>query len=252
MSIISKLKGGKKAADKQKEETKKTEEQKPAAAPYKHVPTHAASDALTASAAGKPEDQERIAEQNRARMSRTDSDMSGTLQMPLAKRSPSSLSNEWAPSQAAQGPTLGWQPTKDTNFSLPTPPVFVTPGSLMNHLPPVPPIPSRYSSTSLSAQSAVAGSSRTPQSRTSSYQGLNSALAQSRTSSFQSVPGTHAKMSAYRSHMGQGPSGRSPLSSHGWSYNATRGWAFTDIEQTTRQLTAKMARQGPRLPQVSL
>lgn len=46
MSIFSKLRNAKKAADKHKQGTKPTEEPK-AVTPYKHVPTHAAIDALS-------------------------------------------------------------------------------------------------------------------------------------------------------------------------------------------------------------
>jgi len=72
MSFMSKLKGAKKAADTHK--AKMETQDKPEAAPYKHVPTHAATDAMTSAPAGwKAED---IAYQNKARLSRIGSDYS--------------------------------------------------------------------------------------------------------------------------------------------------------------------------------
>jgi hypothetical protein len=69
---MSKLKGAKKAADTHK--AKMEARDKPEAAPYKHVPTHAATDAMTSAPAGwKAED---IAYQNKARLSRIGSDYS--------------------------------------------------------------------------------------------------------------------------------------------------------------------------------
>ncbi|OBW68330.1 MAG: DUF914-domain-containing protein [Aureobasidium pullulans] len=74
MSIISKLKGAKKAADDHKAKAE-TQETKPAAtAPYRHVPTHAATDAMTSSPGGWKA--EEIAYQNKARLSRIGSDYS--------------------------------------------------------------------------------------------------------------------------------------------------------------------------------
>ncbi|KAI4766916.1 hypothetical protein E4T52_13021 [Aureobasidium sp. EXF-3400] len=72
MSFISKLKGAKKAADTHK--AKLETQDKPAAAPYKHVPTHAATDAMIASPGGWKS--EEIAYQNKARLSRIGSDYS--------------------------------------------------------------------------------------------------------------------------------------------------------------------------------
>ncbi|KAI5207017.1 hypothetical protein E4T39_02224 [Aureobasidium subglaciale] len=74
MSILSKLKGAKKAADDHKAKTE-TQETKPTnAVPYKHVPTHAATDAMTSSPGGWKA--EEIAYQNKARLSRIGSDYS--------------------------------------------------------------------------------------------------------------------------------------------------------------------------------
>lgn len=72
MSFFSKVKGAKKAADTHK--AKMETEEKPAAAPYKHVPTHAATDAMTSSPGGWKS--EEIAYQNKARLSRIGSDYS--------------------------------------------------------------------------------------------------------------------------------------------------------------------------------
>ena len=72
MSFISKLKGAKKAADTHKAKTETQD--KPPAAPYKHVPTHAATDAMTSSPGGWKT--EEIAYQNKARLSRIGSDYS--------------------------------------------------------------------------------------------------------------------------------------------------------------------------------
>lgn len=72
MSFFSKVKGAKKAADTHK--AKMETEDKPAAAPYKHVPTHAATDAMTSSPGGWKS--EEIAYQNKARLSRIGSDYS--------------------------------------------------------------------------------------------------------------------------------------------------------------------------------
>ncbi|KAI5246541.1 hypothetical protein E4T47_00413 [Aureobasidium subglaciale] len=74
MSILSKLKGAKKAADDHKAKNE-TQDTKPTnAVPYKHVPTHAATDAMTSSPGGWKA--EEIAYQNKARLSRIGSDYS--------------------------------------------------------------------------------------------------------------------------------------------------------------------------------
>lgn len=73
MSIITKLKGAKKAADDHKAKTE--HEPKPTTTvQYKHVPTHAATDAMTSSPGGWKA--EEIAYQNKARLSRIGSDYS--------------------------------------------------------------------------------------------------------------------------------------------------------------------------------
>ncbi|KAI4278499.1 MAG: hypothetical protein LQ337_000982 [Flavoplaca oasis] len=84
MSIFSKIKGAKKAADKHKQ-AKSTEvpvEIKNTPIPYRHVPTHAAVDALTgAPASWREEDRAAIKHQykRRSAMTRNSSNLSGTL-----------------------------------------------------------------------------------------------------------------------------------------------------------------------------
>ncbi|KAL8782102.1 MAG: hypothetical protein Q9213_005713 [Squamulea squamosa] len=84
MSIFSKIKGAKKAADKHKQ-AKSTEvpaEIKDTPVPYRHIPTHAAVDALTgAPASWREEDRAAIKHQHKRRsmMTRNSSTFSGTL-----------------------------------------------------------------------------------------------------------------------------------------------------------------------------
>ncbi|KAL8682605.1 MAG: hypothetical protein Q9186_001378 [Xanthomendoza sp. 1 TL-2023] len=84
MSIFSKIKGAKKAADKHKQ-AKATEipvEVKAAPVPYRHIPTHAAVDALTgAPSSWREEDRAAIKHQHKRRsmMTRNSSTLSGTL-----------------------------------------------------------------------------------------------------------------------------------------------------------------------------
>ncbi|ERF71069.1 hypothetical protein EPUS_03350 [Endocarpon pusillum Z07020] len=82
MSIFSKLRRAKQAADSQKEKNNAAAETKPKPAPYKHIPTHAASDALLGAPAGRrEEDRKAILAQHQRRS-----------QYNLS-RNPSSLSN---------------------------------------------------------------------------------------------------------------------------------------------------------------
>lgn len=82
MSIFSKLRRAKQAADNQKEQKAAAAASEPAAAPYKHIPTHAASDALLgAPATWREEDKKAIQGQHQKR---AQSNLS---------RNPSSLSN---------------------------------------------------------------------------------------------------------------------------------------------------------------
>ncbi|KAL8757729.1 MAG: hypothetical protein Q9199_002016 [Rusavskia elegans] len=84
MSFFSKIKGAKKAADKHKQ-AKSTEvpvEIKDTPIPYRHIPTHAAVDALTgAPASWREEDRVAIKHQHKRRsmMTRNSSTLSGTL-----------------------------------------------------------------------------------------------------------------------------------------------------------------------------
>ncbi|KAF7511290.1 hypothetical protein GJ744_004855 [Endocarpon pusillum] len=82
MSIFSKLRRAKQAADSQKEKNNAAAETKPKPAPYKHIPIHAASDALLGAPAGRrEEDRKAILAQHKRRS-----------QYNLS-RNPSSLSN---------------------------------------------------------------------------------------------------------------------------------------------------------------
>ncbi|KAL8717140.1 MAG: hypothetical protein Q9225_005594 [Loekoesia sp. 1 TL-2023] len=84
MSIFSKIKGAKKAADQHKQ-AKASEipvEKKDTPVPYRHVPTHAAVDALTgAPSSWREEDRAAIKHQHKRRsmMTRNSSALSGTL-----------------------------------------------------------------------------------------------------------------------------------------------------------------------------
>ncbi|KAL8852658.1 MAG: hypothetical protein Q9221_002418 [Calogaya cf. arnoldii] len=84
MSIFSKIKGAKKAADKHKhaKSTVVPVEIKDTPIPYRHIPTHAAVDALTgAPASWREEDRAAIKHQHkrRSQMTRNSSTLSGTL-----------------------------------------------------------------------------------------------------------------------------------------------------------------------------
>lgn len=82
MSIFSKLRRAKQAADSQKEKNNAAGESKPKPAPYKHIPTHAASDALLGAPAGRrDEDRKAILAQHQRRS------------QSILSRNPSSLSN---------------------------------------------------------------------------------------------------------------------------------------------------------------
>ena len=80
MSIFSKMKGAKKAADEHKSAKVQTTDA-PVKVPYKHIPTHAAIDALsTAPSAFREDDRAAIRVQNKRRseLSRNNSDLSAT------------------------------------------------------------------------------------------------------------------------------------------------------------------------------
>ncbi|KAL8872572.1 MAG: hypothetical protein Q9174_001820 [Haloplaca sp. 1 TL-2023] len=110
MSIFSKIKTAKKAADKHKQ-AKATEvpvEQKDKPVPYRHVPTHAAIDALTGTPSSwREEDRAAIKYQHKRRsmMTRNSSVMSGTL-YPSSSYTGSDFSNYgMAPAATTSRPT---------------------------------------------------------------------------------------------------------------------------------------------------
>ncbi len=82
MSIFSKLRRAKQAADNQKEKNNAAAEAKPKPAPYKHIPTHAASDALLGAPAGRSEEDRKAIQAQHQRRSQYN-----------LSRNPSSLSN---------------------------------------------------------------------------------------------------------------------------------------------------------------
>ncbi|KAL8692812.1 MAG: hypothetical protein Q9218_002227 [Villophora microphyllina] len=112
MSIFSKIKGAKKAADKHKaaRATEVPAEVKDVPVPYRHVPTHAAVDALTgAPSSWREEDRAAIKYQHKRRsmITRNSSAMSGTL-YPSSSYTGSDLSSygmQPAPSAVRPSPT---------------------------------------------------------------------------------------------------------------------------------------------------
>ncbi|CAO1596829.1 hypothetical protein XANCAGTX0491_000659 [Xanthoria calcicola] len=123
MSIFSKIKGAKKAADKHKQ-AKSTEvpvEIKDTPIPYRHIPTHAAVDALTgAPASWREEDRVAIKHQHKRRsmMTRNSSTLSGTLH-PSSSYAGSDFSNYgMMPAGTAGNSNTGPSPTRlDTRRS---------------------------------------------------------------------------------------------------------------------------------------
>ena len=124
MSIFSKIKGAKKAADKHKQ-AKSTEvpvEIKDTPVPYRHIPTHAAVDALTgAPASWREEDRVAIKHQHKRRsmMTRNSSTLSGTLH-PSSSYAGSDFSNYgMMPAGTAGNSNTGPSPTRlDTRRSI--------------------------------------------------------------------------------------------------------------------------------------
>lgn len=112
MSIISKLKGAKKAADDHKAKNEAQENKPaPASAPYRHVPTHAATDAMTSSPGDwKSSD---IAYQNKARLSRIGSDYSTR---PSTSHSTSSRPSRPGFNRANSDSSLDFTPPQQTYF----------------------------------------------------------------------------------------------------------------------------------------
>ena len=82
MSIFSKLRRAKQAAESQKEKNNAAAETKPKPAPYRHIPTHAASDALLGAPAGRREEDRKAIQAQHQRRSQYN-----------LSRNPSSLSN---------------------------------------------------------------------------------------------------------------------------------------------------------------
>ncbi|KAL8770558.1 MAG: hypothetical protein Q9209_003814 [Squamulea sp. 1 TL-2023] len=122
MSIFSKIKGAKKAADKHKQ-AKSTEvpaEIKDTPVPYRHTPTHAAVDALTgAPASWREEDRAAIKHQHKRRsmMTRNSSTLSGTLH-PSSSYTGSDFSSYGMMPAATAGPSARPSPTRlDTRRS---------------------------------------------------------------------------------------------------------------------------------------
>ncbi|KAL8733224.1 MAG: hypothetical protein Q9166_002241 [cf. Caloplaca sp. 2 TL-2023] len=120
MSVFSKIKGAKKAADKHKQ-AKASEvpvEVKDTPVPYRHIPTHAAVDALTgAPSSWREEDRAAIKHQHKRRslMTRNSSTLSGTLH-PSSSYTGSDFSNHYGMMPAASN--AGPSPTRlDTRRS---------------------------------------------------------------------------------------------------------------------------------------
>ena len=81
MSIFSKMKGAKKAADEHKSAKAQATTDAPLKVPYKHVPTHAAIDALATAPSSFREDDRaaiRVQHKRRSELSRNNSELSAT------------------------------------------------------------------------------------------------------------------------------------------------------------------------------
>ncbi|KAL8971202.1 MAG: hypothetical protein Q9197_003398 [Variospora fuerteventurae] len=109
MSIFSKIKGAKKAAEKHKQ-AKASEipvEKKDAPVPYRHIPTHAAADALTGTPSSwREEDRAAIQHHHKRRsmMNRNSSMISGTLH-PSSSYTGSDFSNGIGPAASSSRPS---------------------------------------------------------------------------------------------------------------------------------------------------
>ncbi|KAI4286483.1 MAG: hypothetical protein L6R35_004264 [Caloplaca aegaea] len=109
MSIFSKIKGAKKAAEKHKQ-AKASEipvEKKDAPVPYRHIPTHAAADALTGTPSSwREEDRAAIQHHHKRRsmMTRNSSMISGTLH-PSSSYTGSEFSNGVGPAASSSRPS---------------------------------------------------------------------------------------------------------------------------------------------------
>ncbi|GAB7349748.1 hypothetical protein MBLNU459_g0478t1 [Dothideomycetes sp. NU459] len=159
MSIFGKIKGAKKAADQHKAQTAATTDETPKPAPYRHIPTHAAVDALT----GAPsswgfEDREQIKIQNKARMSRTGSSYSAKSSRVDLNRTSSGLSADWNSPQQPRSSASSLK-THSRNASYQGL-AKVMEDSRYDHGEPVPPIPMQFSATSSAASSSRPRASR--------------------------------------------------------------------------------------------
>ena len=115
MSIFSKIKGAKKAAKDHKVSSQAEITDKPAPTPYKHVPTHAAVDALSgAPSTWKEEDRELIIAHHKRRsaMVRNDSDLSAVTSLNTSINRSSS-----SPSFYANSHRMSSQPKLETRRS---------------------------------------------------------------------------------------------------------------------------------------
>ena len=126
MSIFSKIKSSKQAAQKHKAVKASTPEVQ-APAPYRHVPTHAAVDALSGAPAGwKAEDRPAIQEANRKRMSRSESNLSMPMYAPsnrlIRNNSSNSADGNLAPSAV---PNFSMNKRNSSSVSYPPRPIHL-------------------------------------------------------------------------------------------------------------------------------
>lgn len=188
MSIISKLKGGKKDLPKAQNPTQTDTAPKPK---YKHVPTHALRDAMGAGPTNHSS-QEQIA---KARLSRPSSIYSTAPSGFKLPRSNSAMSGDWSyfGNQASSASSVASMSRSSSYNALSRIPYDVEP---------VPSIPAQYASQAPSVRNSQAGPSalRPTGSRASSYHGLSPLHG-----------GTPAPNRARFSAL----PGKSPLSSHG-------------------------------------
>ena len=109
MSIFSKIVGAKKAADQHKGAQAQSSTAEPKKAPYKHIPTHAAIDAMAgAPAAFKDADREAIKYQNKRRsaMSRNNSDWSAATSINTSINRNASYTSNYTDNSRASRPRL--------------------------------------------------------------------------------------------------------------------------------------------------
>ena len=109
MSIFSKIRGAKQAADQHKGAQAQSSSGEPKKEPYKHVPTHAAIDAMAgAPAAFKDADREAIKYQNKRRsaMSRNNSELSATTSINTSLNRNASYTSNYTDSSRVSRPRL--------------------------------------------------------------------------------------------------------------------------------------------------